>query len=146
VIPETEEAVVQALSVDTPVHERMDLVDELGNAKGSLSNNFVEKLLVRVLNEDPSAIVRHEAAFILGSLHRDRKPLDTASIDALCEAAVHDPSGVVRHEAAEALGCIPELRVRNVLERLLGDLNEDVVETARIGLERHDHCWKRRPK
>lgn len=138
-IPENEEAVIEALSFGAPVHERMDLVEELGNVNRHLSKHFVEKILVRVLREDPNAIVRHEAAFVLGSLHWGGKTLSTASIDALCETALHDPSSVVRHEAAESLGCIFEPRVRKALEQLRFDSSEDVVETARISLKRHDH-------
>ena len=137
-MPDTEDEIVEALSLGTPAYKRMDLVGELGNLNVHLSRPIVENILVWVLNKDPNAIVRHEAAFVLGRLHRGSKPLSITSVGVLCETALHDPSGVVRHEAAESLGCIPDPRVRKVLEQLLFDISEDVVETARIGLERHD--------
>ena len=137
-IPRAEEAIVKALSVDVPAHERMDVVEELGHANGHLRKHFVENVLVRVLKEDPNPIVRHEAAFSLGSLHGRGRQLRAASIDALCEAAHHESSIVVRHEAAEALGWIPDPKVHNTLELIARDSSADVVETARISLGRHE--------
>ena len=136
--PKTKEAVIEAFSFGTPAHEKMDLVKELRHVNGHLSKQFVENVLVRVLREDPNAIVRHEAAFSLGCLHWGEIPLAAASVESLCEAAVNDPSSVVRHEAAEVLGGVSGPGVRKSLERLLGDPDEDVAETARISLARND--------
>ena len=135
---EFKEAAMKASLFAMRSHQRMDFLEGLGKVRGRLRKQFVEKLLVIVLREDSNAIVRHEAAFILGSLHRNGKPLSIASIEALCERALHDPSSVVRHEAAESLGWIPEPRARKALEQLLLDSNEDVVETARICLGRRE--------
>ena len=137
-IPESEGAAIEALSVDTAAYKRMDIVERLGHANKHLSMHFVENLLVRVLKEDPNPIVRHEAAFSLGSLHSGERQLTIASVDELCDAALHDVSGVVRHEATEVLGHIRLPQVRRTLEQILRDSSGDVVETARIGLERYE--------
>ena len=113
-------------------------MEKMGHTNKHLSVQFVENLLVRVLEEDPNPIVRHEAAFSLGSLHWGVKQLSTGSVDKLCDAALHDASDVVRHEAAEVLGHLRLPYVRGTLEQLLHDSSGDVVETARIGLERYD--------
>ena len=135
--PETEQGVLEGLSFGAPAHDRMDLVEQLGHASRNLSNKFIEEVLVHVMKEDPNSIVRHEAACSLGRLHWDGKPLATATIHALCEAAERDRSCVARHEAAEVLGSISHPRVLQSLNRLLDDPDEDVVETARISLARH---------
>lgn len=135
---ETEKRIVAGLSFSEPTYKRMDLVEKLGGADETLCRKFVEKILVLALNKDPSAIVRHEAAFSLGRLHRTVQPLTCPSVEALCQAALNDRSNVVRHEAAEVLGSISGFAVQRTLEILLNDPDEDVVETARISLARHD--------
>ena len=135
---EAEKRVIVGLSFSEPTYKRMNLVEELGDAGETLGRKFVEKILVLVLNKDPSAIVRHEAAFSLGRLHRTAQPLTCPSVEALCQAALNDRSHVVRHEATEVLGSIPGSAVQRTLKRLLNDPDEDVVETAHISLARHD--------
>lgn len=137
-IPETEDEAIAALSFDTAAYKRMDIVEKLGHTNKHLSVHFVENILVRVLKEDPNPIVRHEAAFSLGSLHWGVRQLSIGSVDKLCDVALHDASDVVRHEAAEVLGHLRLPCVPRTLEQLLHDSSGDVVETARIGLERYD--------
>jgi deoxyhypusine monooxygenase len=62
---------------------------------------------------DESGLVRHEAAFVLGSIGRDRDDLSALL------SCLSDPSPFVRHEAALAVGQIG---------------NPDCVETLRKGL------------
>jgi len=139
---EAEKQVLDGLSFDLPAHERMDLVEGLGHADEPLDQQFLQYVLIQVLKKDPNAIVRHEAAFSLGSLHCRGRNFSGAAIEALCDAAQNDPSNVVRHEAAEVLGWIVSPKVRKVLELLLCDISDDVVDTARISLDRHNQQCK----
>lgn len=47
----------------------MGVVEKLAHVRGDISKHFVKSVLVQFLKEDPNAIVHHEAAFSLGSLH-----------------------------------------------------------------------------
>jgi deoxyhypusine monooxygenase len=51
-----------------------------------------------VLQSDECPVVRHEAAYYLGTTHSER------AVKALGESMLNDPDELVRHEAAEALG------------------------------------------
>ncbi len=86
------------------------------------------KLLARALTKDPSAVIRHEAAFVLGALHR-RKALSP-----LIKAALQDPSDLVRHEAIEALGDlgIKTAKVKKLLLKFQKEPNPIIKDTALI--------------
>jgi deoxyhypusine monooxygenase len=56
------------------------------------------KSLGHILERDPDALVRHEAAFSLGQIGFD------SGLNPLSHAVEFDPSFFVRHEAAIALG------------------------------------------
>lgn len=136
--PKNQTIGIKVFAEDTSALERMDMVEGLLRTDTALESGAVELRLVGFLMKDTSAIVRHEAAFCLGRLHRTCKPLEAKSVEALCHAAQTDMSVVVRHEAAETLGYIHCLRVRKALKFLLDDPVADVVETARISLARHE--------
>ena len=55
------------------------------------------EVLGQTLSNDPSSIVRHEAAYILG------EKANLLSISPLIKAIEYDPAIIVRHEAALAL-------------------------------------------
>ena len=82
-------------------------------------------LLLDVLANEESPLLRHEAAFGLGILK------GRSEMEALTRAMLHDPHEIVRHEAAIALaevgdeGCLP------ALERALEDVSGAVVDSAR---------------
>src|SRR5438876_11280970 len=61
-------------------------------------------LLARALQEDPSPLVRHEAAFALGQLELK------SAVPALLQAMSRGVSALVRHESAVALGSIGDER------------------------------------
>ncbi len=81
-------------------------------------------LLIDALNNDPSALVRHEAAFGLGRIGK------LAHCDALRKAVISDTSELVRHEFASSLGDIADHKSLPTLKRALKDKSEVVVESA----------------
>lgn len=80
---------------------------------------------------DPSALFRHEIAFVFGQLsHPASIPALTAALSDLQE------SSMVRHEAAEALGSLGEEEgVEDVLKRFLNDKEQVVRESVEVALD-----------
>lgn len=98
------------------------------------SDNSINVLANTLLN-DPSPIVRHEAAYILGE--KDN-PL---AVDALIRAIETDPHKIVVHESALAIANLGNLgypKSEVALKKLLQHPDEDVVDTAQIALQRLD--------
>lgn len=90
---------------------------------------------------DPSALFRHEIAFVFGQLsHPASIPALTAALSNLEEASM------VRHEAAEALGSLGEEEgVEEVLKPFLHDKERVVRESVIVALdmaeyEKGDHA------
>jgi deoxyhypusine monooxygenase len=80
---------------------------------------------------DPSALFRHEIAFVFGQLSHP------ASIPSLVEA-LSDTSeaSMVRHEAAEALGSLgDEEGVEDVLKKFLNDPEQVVRDSIIVALD-----------
>ncbi len=84
--------------------------------------------LARALREDPSPLVRHEAAFAMGQLEFK------SGVPSLLEAMARDESVLVRHESAVALGSIGDERARPGLMTALEDVDEDVRLSAEVAL------------
>jgi deoxyhypusine monooxygenase len=80
---------------------------------------------------DPSALFRHEIAFVFGQLsHPASIPALTAALSDLEEASM------VRHEAAEALGSLGEEEgVEDILKRFLDDKEQVVRESVVVALD-----------
>ena len=80
---------------------------------------------------DPSALFRHEIAFVFGQLSHP------ASIPSLVETLSNPKeASMVRHEAAEALGSLgDEYGVEEVLERFLDDPEQVVRESIVVALD-----------
>ena len=80
---------------------------------------------------DPSALFRHEIAFVFGQLSHP------ASIPALTAALSNtEEASMVRHEAAEALGSLGEEEgVEEVLKRFLNDKERVVRESCIVALD-----------
>jgi HEAT repeat protein len=100
--------------------------DSLCSMLGELRMNEYTKLLIELLDKDPSACVRHEAAFALGHFGTPEV------VEALKEAALNDRSVLVRHEATLALARFPG--VQETLEHALNDPSPDVRESAEVAL------------
>lgn len=84
---------------------------------------------------DPSALFRHEIAFVFGQLSHP------ASIPALTEALSNvDEASMVRHEAAEALGSLGEEEgVEDILKGFLHDKEKVVRESVIVALDMADY-------
>ncbi|KAA8911504.1 armadillo-type protein [Sphaerosporella brunnea] len=80
--------------------------------------------------QDPSALFRHEIAFVFGQLS------DPHSIPALIKAAGNSAeAAMVRHEAVEALGSIADERVDAFLREYAKDPVQVVRESAVVALD-----------
>lgn len=80
---------------------------------------------------DPSALFRHEIAFVFGQLSHP------ASIPSLVETLSNaKEASMVRHEAAEALGSLgDEEGVEDTLKRFLNDPEQVVRESVIVALD-----------
>lgn len=80
---------------------------------------------------DPSALFRHEIAFVFGQLaHPASIPSLTATLSRPDEASM------VRHEAAEALGSLgEETGVEDILRSFLNDPEQVVRESVIVALD-----------
>jgi len=80
---------------------------------------------------DPSALVRHEIAFVFGQLsHPASIPSLVASLSNLKEESM------VRHEAAEALGSLgDENGVEDILRKFLDDPEQVVRDSVIVALD-----------
>ncbi|KAI9745698.1 MAG: deoxyhypusine hydroxylase [Claussenomyces sp. TS43310] len=83
---------------------------------------------------DPSALFRHEIAFVFGQLSHP------ASIPALVKALSNkEEAGMVRHEAAEALGSLgDEEGVEDILKQFLNDEEQVVRDSVIVALDMAD--------
>lgn len=81
--------------------------------------------------KDPSALFRHEVAFVFGQLcHPASIPCLTECLSDLKEV------GMVRHEAAEALGSLgDEAGVEETLKRFLNDPEQVVRDSVIVALD-----------
>lgn len=81
--------------------------------------------------DDPSALFRHEIAFVFGQLsHPASIPSLTATLSKKEEASM------VRHEAAEVLGSLgEEPGLEDVLKRFLDDPEQVVRESVIVALD-----------
>lgn len=81
--------------------------------------------------KDPSALFRHEIAFVFGQLcHPASVPSLTETLSDLQEL------GMVRHEAAEALGSLGDVEgVEDTLRKFLNDPEQVVRESIQVALD-----------
>jgi HEAT repeat protein len=131
-----EEARIQTVFRHGSDLERMDCLSQIPMLPLRSLEDFVEELVVSVLQNDPNPIVRHEAAFVLGQLYSTGHIVGRRSLAALCECAQGDRSVVVRHECAESLGSFRGRKAFVTLQSLLHDPEPDVVVTSLIALDR----------
>ncbi|KAE8354626.1 Deoxyhypusine hydroxylase [Aspergillus coremiiformis] len=81
--------------------------------------------------KDPSALFRHEVAFVFGQLSHP------ASVPSLTETLSNQEEvGMVRHEAAEALGSLGDVEgVEDTLRKFLNDPEQVVRESVIVALD-----------
>ena len=89
----------------------------------------VVPFLTDVLRNDESPLIRHEAAFGIGTLGSAR---DSAS---LIDALKYDTSNMVRHEAAIALAEIGGKGAIPVLEVVTADSDPSIASSARFAIQ-----------
>ena len=108
-----------------PLFERYRAMFQLRNLGGAASVTA----LCRAMH-DSSALLRHEAAFVLGQLG------DGAAEGALA-AVLRNPQeqSMVRHEAAEALGVLGEDSCRKILSEFVRDNDPVVAESCLLALD-----------
>ncbi len=84
--------------------------------------------------QDPSALFRHEVAFVFGQLSHP------ASIPALVSTLSNkNEASMVRHEAAEALGSLGEEKgVEDILRQFLDDREQVVRDSVIVALDMAD--------
>ncbi|KAK9764243.1 deoxyhypusine hydroxylase [Basidiobolus ranarum] len=78
---------------------------------------------------DPSALLRHELAYVLGQMGN---PYAIPKLLKILEIKDEDP--MVRHEAAEAMGAISDPSAIEILERYLDDPEKAVSETCELAI------------
>lgn len=125
--PVADEEVLEQRLLDTglPMFERMRAIFTLRN----LGTVRAVEAIGRAMLEDRSALLRHEAAYVLGQVQSPH------AIPSLKEALFHDDNPMVRHEAAEALGNIADDRVLDLLKKGLSDPAEEVRESCVVALD-----------
>ncbi|WWD17014.1 deoxyhypusine hydroxylase [Kwoniella shandongensis] len=113
-------------SGSTPLHERFRALFMLKAVGGDEVVDIVSEGLA-----DPSPLLKHELAYVLGQLGNLR------ALPVLSKVLIN-PTGehcsMVRHEAAEALGALSAEEGLEVLKRYLDDPSREVRETCEIAV------------
>lgn len=125
------------------IHE---LVDILINTNISLFERYRAMFTLRDMGcdeaalalvrgfQDPSALFRHEIAYVLGQMQRE---CTIAGLEAvLKEDSEHR---MVRHEAAESIGAIGGAEAERILKKYLGDEEFVVKQSCEVALDTMDY-------
>lgn len=91
--------------------------------------NAVEILIQSLLN-DPNPIVRHECAYCLGELNSEK------AAEALIKSIKSDDNKFVIHKASLAVSNLGYNQSKIIPEGLLDHIDEDIIDTAQISLQR----------
>jgi deoxyhypusine monooxygenase len=86
------------------------------------------------MRDPSSALLRHEAAFVLGQLQDPQAARDLALV-----ASDAGEAEMVRHEAAEALGALGTTEAQAALESIAADAANVVRESVEVALDIHEH-------
>ena len=136
------EKLEEILKHDADPSKRWDavwLVGELAKNEGSGSlYDRAADLLVLVLKNDASGVVKHEVCYQISSNNMRNKIPD------LLNSALNDKSSLARHESLECLGGIEAFEVKDDLKKALNDPVSYVAETAAFSLRRLDRMENRR--
>ncbi|OWZ62814.1 deoxyhypusine hydroxylase [Cryptococcus neoformans] len=111
---------------NVPLHERFRALFMLKAVGGDEVVDIVSEGL-----KDPSPLLKHELAYVLGQL------LNTRALPTLSRV-LENPTGehcpMVRHEAAEALGAIGAEESLPILRKYMQDENREVRETCEVAV------------
>ncbi|ORY05324.1 ARM repeat-containing protein [Basidiobolus meristosporus CBS 931.73] len=88
---------------------------------------------------DPSALLRHELAYVLGQMGN---PYALPELTKILETKEEDP--MVRHEAAEAMGAISDTAALGILESYLSDPEKAVAETCELAIAKIKYDQEKR--
>lgn len=95
-------------------------------------NSCVEVLMpCRIGLEDPSPLLKHELAYVLGQLSNNTA---IPTLEAVLVNADGKHCSMVRHEAAEALGALSSESSLPLLRKYLDDESREVRETCEIAV------------
>ena len=114
-------------NVKTPMKARFRALFTLRNLGGPDALKAMEK----VLQNDQSALLKHEVAYCLGQMG------DKAAVSML-KAILEDTTkeDIVRHEAGEALGAIGDPEYLPFLEKFLDDPSKEVADTCVLAVKK----------
>lgn len=105
---------------------RFDIVHTLSSVDTSLGR----ALAVHIVQSDPSPLVRHEAAFVIGCIGGPQE------LVAVRDALENDVSPLVRHEAAMAIAEIGGDSELSLLRACLSDDSEEVAVSCEVAIAR----------
>ncbi|GJQ08497.1 hypothetical protein GpartN1_g288.t1 [Galdieria partita] len=127
ILASIEELQSRLLNVNNSVAVR---IRSIFGFKGLGGQKAVEVLSL-CLRQDPSCLVRHEAAYALGQM-REEEGLNVL----YCCLFDKSEDPMVRHEAAEAIGAIGKVASISVLQEALLDENKEVRDTCELAIQR----------
>jgi deoxyhypusine monooxygenase len=83
--------------------------------------------------EDPSPLLKHELAYVLGQL---QNPLAIPTLETVLTNPENKHCAMVRHEAAEALGALSSTHSLDMLRKYRDDISEprEVRETCEVAV------------
>jgi len=109
-----------------PLHERFRALFTLRNLNGPKAVEAISKCF-----QDPSALLRHELAYVLGQM---QEPSAIPTLSRVLETT--SENSMVRHEAAEALGAIGKEESLLLLQKYINDPVQEVAETCIIAVDK----------
>ncbi|WWC69903.1 deoxyhypusine hydroxylase [Kwoniella pini CBS 10737] len=112
----------------TPLHERFRSLFMLKAVGGDEVVDIIAEGL-----EDPSPLLKHELAYVLGQLS-NLKALPI--LNSVLNNDLGKHCSMVRHEAAEALGALSQLKSLEILNKFLNDPSIEVRETCEIAIKK----------
>ena len=92
----------------------------------------VARTLGEVLGSSQSALLKHEACYVLGQLQEADATARASLVRTLEDVREHP---MVRHEAAEAIGSIAAPDTENLLRKYAGDGDRIVAESCEVALD-----------
>ena len=92
----------------------------------------VARTLGEVLGSSQSALLKHEACYVLGQLQEADATARASLVRTLEDVREHP---MVRHEAAEAIGSIAAPETEHLLRKYAGDGDRIVAESCEVALD-----------
>ncbi|MGB1585980.1 MAG: HEAT repeat domain-containing protein [Thermoplasmatota archaeon] len=123
--PDVDALAKQLMDTTLPMFQRMRAVFSLRNIGGDAAVDALAQAF-----EDPSALLRHEIAYVMGQM------ADAHALPVLTRVLADEHEHVmVRHEAAEAMGAIGDESARPTLQKFSTDPHPEVAESCVVALD-----------